>query len=380
MTSPDLYLSHAFDDVRLGAAIVDFLEEVIPAVDGHIACSAVPGYVASGSGARDNAMVIGLWSQAGRREVLADLLRAVECGRSALLLCEDPADIELPSSLSAVTVLVTDRSGLSALMEDVAYALGALPRVDQSCRDALSELVLAVHRERDMRRRGNETPLQVVMPMQPPAPQLHDPSDDHDVGSQPPDPHSAPVRVRAPATAASCAEVGSLLAECLFHDLPLAAEDVVPGGRVCGLYEALGGMPQPYPDRADVEGWQGLFDRVLEALPIERQLLASWFEAGFQLDLTCALAGGSDDGDDVAAITEARAGAWNEFSLSAGHLRLAPEFVHAVSGSISSLLATDDVLATEQGRVECLEYLCDAARMYDQQRAYARRERQALPA
>lgn len=384
MTSPDLYLSHALDDVRLGAALVDFLEEVVPTADGHIACTAVPGYQAPGANTRDNAITVGLWSEAGRQQIVADLMRSVERGRSAVLLCEEPADVQLPDVLSAVTRLSTDRSGLSLLLEDVAYALGVLPRMNAACSESLSELLLAVHRERDLRRRADETPPHAELPiddemeleMEPPPA-----SDVRELAPQATDLDSAPAWVGGSANASGCAGVGALLAECLFNDTPLQLDDARPGGRVHGLYEALGGTQPSYPQAADVEAWQGLFDTVLETLPIERQPLLSWFEAGFQLSLTCNLACSVGDAADAAAIAEARMEAWSEFALSAQHLGLPTEVMEAVSTGIAQLLALGEaasMLPGEQGREDCAEYLCDAARMYDQQRTLSRRDRQAM--
>jgi len=373
--SRTVYLSHGVDDVRFAAALVDFLEEVIPRADGRIECTSVPGYsvaAAADQGTRDDALVVGLWSEAAQSEVVADMVRAVDGGRSAMLLCDEPAAVELPESIAHVTRLQTRRRGLSDLMEDVAFALTALPRMGEASDGALSQLVLVVHRERALRVRENETPLFVVPPVDEPF---------ADELPEPPlaDPDSAPVRVREPATHAACCQAGALLAEALFHDTPLPAADVAAGGRLCRLHESLGGIPQRYPDAADLEAWQALFDGALAGLPPERRKLSLWFEVGFELSLATDLASCSSDGGDELARTAARTHAAEEVRRCTSELCIAAEVMQAVASELSSLpdLVGD---AQQVAKGACVHILVDAARTHDAQREIARIERRRLHA
>lgn len=392
-----LFISHCGSDVGLVAALVDFLEEAVPELEGAVLCSSLPGYTERGGNTRKHAALIALLVDDTQPSVLADVARALGRGTPTLVLRVHP-EAALPGVLARADVLDMDRAGLSTLMEDVAFAFDVLPRLSDAGHAELTELLLAVHGLRDADRADGSpasptpgTHVELAEPGRPDATGLRvlrSPGQTvPDTGGQPTPPigrvasadaMSARVSGAVPqpprAGALRCAEAGVALSECLYHDLPFDAFGQDVRARLQALYVALGGGSLQAVAAVDPESYQRGIDEVLAALPPERLYLSHWFEAGFQLALACNL-GLCVAGAGVSMeLAVARSEAWTAFAVAASELRIGPAPVAAVAAELARLLEAPARLQA-QHRAAALQQLLDLARSHDEARAAARRQR-----
>lgn len=376
-----VFVNHSAQDVSLVASLVDFLEEAVPELEGHIVCSTLPGYTRPGADLAQHALVVVLHGPATDAAAVDGVRRAQHRGTPVAVLCRNPGE-RLDGPLAAALRLEMDRGGLSTLVEDAAFAVGALPRLSVAVRDQLADLIASVRAERDAE--ADRARAAVLRE----APCWEDTSSTDALRSDDSLPElraairsrrqSQPVPRPPNVGANRCAEVGISLSECLFHDLPLSALDATSRARMDELYVGLGGTRLSAVAPLDAERYQRGLDEVLEALPPERRYLAHWFEAGFQLALACNLGLCAADRSMSAELASARNEAWTAFAVAASELRVGQAQVSAIAAQLAQLLEVPARHA--EHRATALQLLSDVARQYDAQRAEARRQRQQAQA
>lgn len=329
-----LYISHDANGTPGAALLVDYLEEAIAELSGHIACTSLPGYAAAAGGpaldASDAALVIGVLHGSPGAVVTHELLAALDEAVPCMLVQLSDAAPDT-GTLPNLCRLRATPSDLATLAEDAAHLLERSLRMTGEARMQIGELM-----EHASESEGEPAPPGSPGPSGPPR-----------AVSQPPRPPSAPPRTsmvvpkRVWPTYLQAAEAGFHMGASLFDDHNPFERKTHAGNRTSfdECLECLGADRGLLENLHDPELWQCAFENLLERLPVSESKVGHWYEVGFQAVLLCRLSTARPTGGERAEreLAQDRRRAWDALCQSAFLVHIESDELGEIGGMLHEL-------------------------------------------
>jgi len=371
---PDLYVSHVTSDIEPVSLVVDYFEAAVPGLDGHVACTSLPGYTQSGPQVFEGATVIGVVDGFLSEDVANELLLAADSAKhTVLLILRGGPAVQVPDALAHMHQLELHDGALAMLSEDLTHVVAARQRSSDAAQAAREELL------------SHAAHISSVPPVQAapvaavaegpitdsertayrvfgrPAESVSDtpPSDTVAVGGGPQRTSSLVPKPRGPSALLSVS-AGGALSDVVFGGSLGEAELIVLDGEFAEFLHGLGGDWFQLRSAPDAGTLAEAVDQLLGALPASRAELGHWYEAGYQLTHFCCLCASDASGEAGlrSQLAQARGRAWNAFWNAAAEVALPDHTTTALSALL------EDVDAPSGARIEiaqCVEVLRNAA-------------------
>ena len=419
---PRILIIHTPAQLEEASSLVDVLEAALPLPEGAVQCSSLPGYTfttRSGQGitaAEFSTLLDGLGAALALVDEPAlcdgqfwfDVAAVWGRGKRLTLVIDSPERTsQLPSQLAdTVAIVRADRSGLTVLVEDLAFDLGLEPRISSDAVRAIELLssfppsavpnqnptVRPRQRAAAPAGEADDVAPAVPGPLEQPASAAdhHEAARDEEPSRLPPavdfrshDTVPPPPRLPGEALAASAEdddgdagfeevddddiepvpqtagprsgverrltcemafEAGRALAECSYHRDDGGDFSSELDGPFGRFVDAVGGSWQQLKRLGDVELWLGATDNLLESLPPSRRDACEWYEIGFQFSTLRSIAeeGLPEQSEQRATFQELWNRAMTQLRTSAVSAGIAPRDIRRLQAQLENLIGPSE--------------------------------------